>query len=59
MRVLVAVTVCVVIDDDRDQLRQAVSCRNPQDDLLRRLRREMKQGRDSGNWRTPDGAKVA
>ncbi len=61
MRVMIVVTqtVFVVIDDDRDPLKQAVSCRNPLDDLIERLRREMQHGRDSVKWRKPDGAKVA
>ena len=59
MRVIIAVTVCIVIDDDRDPLKQAVHCQNPLDDLVERLRREMQHGRDSVKWRKPDGAKVA
>jgi len=61
MRAMIVVTqtVCVVIDDDRDELRQAVLCRNPLDDLLQRMRREMRHGRDSAKWRATDGAKVA
>lgn len=61
MKVLITVTqtVYVVIDDDRDTMKQAVSCRNPLDDLIERLRREMQHGRNSVKWRKPDGAKVA
>jgi len=59
VRVMIAVAVCVVIDDDRDPSRVAAVCRNPLDDLIARMRREMQHGRDSVKWRKPDGAKVA
>jgi len=59
VKVMIAVTVCVVIDDDRDPPRVAAVCRNPLDDLIARMRREMQHGRDSVKWRKPDGAKVA
>ena len=52
-------TICVVIDDDRDELRQAVPCRNPLDDLLQYMRRETQHERDSVKWRVVDGAQVA
>jgi len=61
MRAMIVVTqtVRVVIDDDRDTMKQAVPCRDPLDDLIERLRREMRHGRDSVKWRRPDGPKVA
>ncbi len=59
MRVVIAVYACVVIDDDCDPPGQAIACRNPLDDLLERMRREMQHGRDSVKWREPDGAQVA
>ena len=59
MRVMIAVTVCVVIDDDRGQSRHAVACRNPLEDLAQRMRREIQHGRGSVRWRETDGAKVA
>jgi len=61
MRVMITVTqtVRIVIDDDRDPLKQAVYCQNPLDDLVARMCREMQHGRDSVKWRKPDGAKVA
>jgi len=34
-------------------------CRNPLDDLIERMRREAQYGRDSVEWRRPDGAKVS
>ena len=49
----------VVIDDDGDRSRQAVPCRNPLDDLVERMRREMRNGRGSVRWRETRGAKVA
>jgi len=59
VKVLIAVTVCVVVDDDGDRPKVAAACGNPLDDLLARMRREMQHGRDSVRWREPDGAKVA
>jgi len=49
----------IVIEDDSDESRQAVLCRNPLNDLAARMRREMENGRDAVNWRFVDGAKVA
>jgi len=59
VKVMIAVAVCVVIDDDRDPSKVAAVCRNPLDDLIARMRREMRCGRDLVKWRKPDGAKVA
>jgi len=59
MRVMIAVVICVLIDDDRDPPKQAVAYRNPLDDLVQRMRREMQHGRNSATERTVDGAKVA
>lgn len=59
MKVLIAVTVCVVVDDDGDPLQVAAPYGNPLDDLLARVRREMQHGRDSVRWREPDGTKVS
>ncbi|MBN1912042.1 MAG: hypothetical protein JW818_20135 [Pirellulales bacterium] len=58
MKVLIAVTVCVVIDDDGNRPSMAARS-NPLDDLIARMRREMQHGRDSVRWSKPDGAKVA
>ena len=59
MKVLIAVTMCVVVDDDGDRPDVAAACNNPLDDLIARMRREMQHGRDSVQWGEPDGAKVA
>jgi len=59
MRVMIVVCACVMIDDDPSQSRQVVPCGNPLDDLIERLKGEMRHGRDSVKWRRPDGAKVA
>ena len=59
MKVTIAIAVCALIDDGPDTQPQAVSCRNPLDDLIERMRREAQYGRDSVKWRKPDGAKVS
>jgi hypothetical protein len=51
--------VAVYIDDDRDGPKLPVPRRNPLDDLIERMRREMQHGRDSTTKRIADGSKVA
>ncbi len=56
MQVLI---VALYIDDDRSGPKPAPLCRNPLDDLIERMRREMQTGRDSTTKRIADGPKVA
>lgn len=59
MKVLIAVTVCVVVHDDGDPRKVAAACGNPLEDLIARMRREMQHGRDSVQWGESDGTKVS
>lgn len=56
MQVLI---VALYIDDDRNGPKSAPLRRNPLDDLIERMRREMQHGRDSTTKRIADGPKVA
>ncbi|NLS96654.1 MAG: hypothetical protein GXX96_31345 [Planctomycetaceae bacterium] len=58
MRLKIVVCVCVD-DDDRDGAMRTAPNRNPLDELIARMRREMQRGRDSAGERTVHGAKVA
>ena len=58
MKTMIAAMVCVVIDD-QDETRQGLPRRNPFDDLIERMRREMQSGRDSVKWREADESNVA
>ncbi len=61
MKKLIAVFACVAVVDDGEQdgVGQGLPVRNPLDDLVERMRREMQHGRDTANWRNADGQKVA
>ena len=56
MQVLI---VAMYIDDDRSGPTLSPIRRNPLDELIERMRREMREGRDSTNRRKPDGAHVS
>lgn len=56
MQVLI---VAMYIDDDRHGPKPSPLRRNPLDELIERMRREMREGRDSTNRRKPDGAHVS
>jgi hypothetical protein len=56
---IAAAVYVVVIDDDGDRSGQAAPCRKPLDDLVERMRREIRHGRGSVRWRETSGAKVA
>lgn len=55
------ISVCVFVDDgdDRDGSRQPALSRNPLDDLIARMRREVQYGRESARERITDGTKVS
>ena len=60
MKKLIAVMACVVmVDDEQEEVGQGLPRRNPLDDLVERMRREMQHGRDTVQWRDADGQKVA
>ena len=61
MKTMIAVFACVAVveDDERDGTGQVLPSRNPLDDLIERMRREMHQGYDNVNWGDADGPKVA
>ncbi len=55
------ISVCVFVDDgdDRDGSKQSTLSRNPLDDLIARMRREVQYGRESARERITDGAQVS
>ena len=56
MQVLI---VALYIDDDRNGPMPSPLRRNPLDDLIERMRREMQRGRESAGERNAHGSKVA
>ena len=59
MKTMIAVMVCVVVDDEQDEAGQVLPERNPLDDLVQRMRREMQYGRDTVKWGDVHGSNVA
>ena len=59
MKVVIAIAVCVVVDDGGDPSPQVVPNRNPLDDLMDRMQQEMRDGRGSVKWGESSGTKVA
>ena len=61
MKKLIAVFACVAVVDDGepDGAEQVLPSRNPLDDFVERMRRDMKFDRDNVDWRYADGQKVA
>ena len=59
MKTIIAAMVCVVIDDEQDEAGQVLPCRNPLDDLIKRIRRERQYADDTVKWRDFDGQNVA
>ncbi len=53
------VVIMAVFIDDGDGAKQTAPRRNPLDELIERMRREMKHGRASVNERKADGSQVA
>jgi hypothetical protein len=51
--------VALYVDDGRNGPMPAPLRRNPLDDLIERMRREIQHGRDSTTKRIADGSKVA